>query len=62
MPHPLGSSRSHPAPQEVMSCPTCLPGWWTSRTGTRPCGGTCASGDNEVDYVFERRESAVAGH
>lgn len=39
MPHPLGSSRSHPAPQEVMSCPTCLPGWWTSRTGTRPCGG-----------------------
>lgn len=39
MPHPLGSSRSHPAPQELISCPTCLPGWWTSRIGTRPCSG-----------------------
>lgn len=39
IPHPLGSSRSHPAPQEFISCPTCLPGWWTSRMGTRPCSG-----------------------
>ena len=39
MPHPLGSSRSHPAPQELISCPACLPGWWTSRIGTRPCSG-----------------------
>lgn len=39
MPHPLGSSRSHPAPHEFISCPTCLPGWWTSRMGTRPCSG-----------------------
>lgn len=39
MPHPLGSSRSHPVPQELISCPTCLPGWWTSRMGTRPCRG-----------------------
>lgn len=45
MPHPLGSSRSHPAPQELISCPTCLPGWWTSRTGTRPCGGVGVSLD-----------------
>lgn len=39
MPHPLGSSRSHPAPHEFISCPTCLPGWLTSRMGTRPCSG-----------------------
>lgn len=45
MPHPLGSSRSHPAPQELISRPTCLPGWWTSRMGTRPCGGVGVSLD-----------------
>lgn len=45
MPHPLGSSRSHPAPQQLISCPTCLPGWWTSRMGTRPCGGVGVSLD-----------------
>lgn len=39
IPHPLGSSRSHPAPHKFISCPTCLPGWWTSRMGTRPCSG-----------------------
>lgn len=39
MPHPLGISRSHPAPHEFISCPTCLPGWWTSKMGTRPCSG-----------------------
>lgn len=39
IPHPLGSSRSHPAPHEFISCPTCLPGCCTSRMGTRPCSG-----------------------
>lgn len=39
IPQPLGRSRSHPAPQEFSSFPTCLPGWWTSKMGMRPCGG-----------------------
>lgn len=39
IPQPLGSSRSQPAPHEGISWPTCLPGWCTSSTGTRPCRG-----------------------
>lgn len=43
MPQPFGRSRSHPAPQELISFPSCFPGWWTSKMGTRPCGGVGVS-------------------